>query len=1241
MTKTAKHSILFRLWIRLRGLLAFVIVLFGVVVGVVSLILPNEELYKPYVVDFLSKQWNKKVEISQISGKWKGFGPKFIIKGLVIKDSDEVIVQEATLDINLLKYIVPKGSTGIRLGVSDIEVDFERKTSGKIVLVQSPKKKESFSRKLEKLLSTGSLSVNNLSLNLYDSENNKANKINSKITVQQNNASTAFELELDSPDLADKFIIKSIAQKSQNFMEKANWYVEVDNLLLENLGDLLNKKFMPKATIDASMWFSTQNGDIDRLLAKADLNKKLFKNDRDITGKAELVYKGSRESWKAELTINDIQTQSISQDQIKIKLVRDKGFISIHADVLDVPLLKAITHVLGISLDDFDQLELKGQLANVVIVYDLSMRRISQARIQFKQLDFAAAYAQLHNLSGEISLYDEQIRLLIDSSGGSAKLPGIIRGTVTWQQLLLTAQTSMQDDDLDIKINSMWCDCTDFILDGAARFSYDQSLFMDLSFAIYQAKVEQLYKYWPSIKWKPKVLNFLDQALAEGVVEKGMILYHGLTREYPFKGNEGVFLTRSDLRSATVNYHKQWPAVQNFEAIVQTINTQLLVESQKGQVMDARIDGVKAVIKDFKKPLLTVDVQAHGQDGFLIDFLKKSPMRKGLKVLKEDIDLKGPQSIQVGLTLPLKQHGAKVVPVGHIDFRDTDFQMGQFQLQNLKGALAFEGFSLSMDQLQAQFLNQQVSVSGKITNEPNKASQIDVELAGDYDVKNFESVLGIQLPAQGISPWTFTISNSQPSSLLLEGFNKDERLPLSFTASSALQGVELEMPEPFAKAQDLASSFSISCHLPCQESGWDMKLDDKLSTRFKLDPVDQSLKIDSLAFGSDESQQTGFGGNLDTVNVDEWISIVVNNSAGKEKGQLPFENMTLQVKKLIFMSRELLDVSVQIISNEKGLIFEVDAESIQGSVSVPKDLDNKGITVQLQRLYWADPPKETTEHSISGVNANYPALHIWIDDFIYDGIPLGESSIEMRPVTGGVRVEKFRTVSSLMKLNINGVWIKDQGQYGLSQFNIIMTSKNIAEFLANLGFQAPIKDAQTIIDMQAQWPGFPSQFEIKNISGKMRIEVGQGEVVDAKPGMGRVLGLFSLTNLPRRFLLDFKDVFGKGLRFQSMKGDFILENGEAFTDSFVIDSSSAKIKVMGTTGLAKQDYNQTVVVTPGVGRVLPTIGAITGGAVGAAAGLFVQGLFHKGLKNVGKITYKVTGSWDEPDIKLIDTEELK
>ncbi|MFK8011008.1 MAG: YhdP family protein [Marinicellaceae bacterium] len=1227
MTNLAKHSFLFRIWIRLRGLLAIIIIMFGVLVGLASLILPNEKLYKDFVVEFLAKQWGKKVRIDKISGKWNGFGPNFIIQGLQIKGDDEVFVQQASLYVNIFEYLIPKGSTGIILGINDIAVDFERKTSGKIVLTGESEKNKSVSSDIEKLLSSGTLSVQNLSLNLFDSIQQKTTEINSHITVQQNNAKRAFALEIDSQELAEKLIIKSVTDKRLDFLTQAKWYLQTQNLSLQYLGKLINKNYLPNSQVNSELWFSTSKGNIVELMAKAELFGNVINNKTDLSGTATLAYKGSDQNWNAELVLNDVKTQSISQEKIDIEIKRNDAFIYLKADVLDVSLLKAITQVINISNEEFDALLLDGKLNNVEIKYDVDLRRLVEARVQFQDINFDADFGKFTNLSGEISMYDDQINVLFDSDNGTAIMPDYIRGEVQWEKLLLSAQTSMQDDSLDFKINTMWCDCKDFILDGSARIGVDEGLFLDLAFAVYEAQANQLYKYWPIKKWKPNVLNFLDSALVSGVVKNGMILYHGQVADYPFNNNQGRFATYSNLVDATVKYHKDWPEVDRFDAIVTTLNRQLDVQSSKGTVLNTQIKNVYADINNLKLPHLSVDILASGLDNFLINILKNSPMKSGLNVLNQDILLKGEQEVTLNLEIPLKQPNAKVEPIGSIKFNNTDFQLGQFQLHDLNGVMDFVGFSMMLNQIQAMFLNQEVLLSGEILNKKDQLAVVNVLLNGNYNIENFESLLGFNINAQGISPWLFSISNK----------NSNE---INFSAQSNLEGVTVDMPAPFNKPSETQSPFSITCTLPCTNSGWDISYDKTFTSHFNLDATTKQFKLNTLKFGENENNNDLiFGGELDVVDVDKWIELLASKNSLSSSNELPLDNMKVHINKLIFMSRELQNVAVKITNEKESINFDVNGDEVKGKIIIAKELDKKGIIVQLDKLHWLESVEESETQKVAKVSSNYPALHVWIGDFVYDGIPLGESSIEVRPVAEGIKVEKFNTESELMRLNINGNWYRDKGSNGTSKFNIIMTSVDIAQFLKKLGFDAPISEAQTIIDMQAQWPGFPSQFEIKNITGNMSIEVGEGEVVDAKPGMGRVLGLFSLTNLPRRLILDFKDVLGKGLHFNSMQGQFVLNNGEAYTDAFIIDSTSANIVVKGHTGLANQDYNQTVIVTPRVGRVLPTIGAIAGGAVGAAAGFIVQGMFSKGLKNVGKIIYKVTGSWDNPNIELIETKE--
>ena len=113
-------------------------------------------------------------------------------------------------------------------------------------------------------------------------------------------------------------------------------------------------------------------------------------------------------------------------------------------------------------------------------------------------------------------------------------------------------------------------------------------------------------------------------------------------------------------------------------------------------------------------------------------------------------------------------------------------------------------------------------------------------------------------------------------------------------------------------------------------------------------------------------------------------------------------------------------------------------------------------------------------------------------------------------------------------------------------------------------------------------------------------------------------------------------MFGKGLGFDSIKGDFRFASGNATTENLKIRGPAADIDISGRTGLRARDYDQRVLVMPHVGNSLPVVGAVVAGPVGAAAGFAVQGLLGKGLNKAASARYRITGSWDKPVFTLIE-----
>ena len=143
------------------------------------------------------------------------------------------------------------------------------------------------------------------------------------------------------------------------------------------------------------------------------------------------------------------------------------------------------------------------------------------------------------------------------------------------------------------------------------------------------------------------------------------------------------------------------------------------------------------------------------------------------------------------------------------------------------------------------------------------------------------------------------------------------------------------------------------------------------------------------------------------------------------------------------------------------------------------------------------------------------------------------------------------------------------------------------------------------------------------------------EWLEAAPNSVRGI---NLDLLAKRLSLDFDDVTKNGFYFNTLDGDFRIDNGSIFTTNLFIKGPSAEMLAVGTTDIVNETYDMHVVASPEFGETLPAI-ALLGGPITAAATFAAEKLakaFGKDINDLIKIKYKVTGSWDNPIIKIID-----
>jgi uncharacterized protein YhdP len=271
-----------------------------------------------------------------------------------------------------------------------------------------------------------------------------------------------------------------------------------------------------------------------------------------------------------------------------------------------------------------------------------------------------------------------------------------------------------------------------------------------------------------------------------------------------------------------------------------------------------------------------------------------------------------------------------------------------------------------------------------------------------------------------------------------------------------------------------------------------------------------------------------------------------------------------------------------------------------------------------------------------------PALEVKAADAALGEWHFGAVELSATRAPDGLVARRLATRAPSFSMNGEGSWRVQGDDAGpqVTRLQFVLDSTSVKDTLAQLGYD-PVIDAQSArVGVSLVWPGAPSADFLRDASGEINVAIDKGQVLNLEPGGGRLLGLLSVTALPRRLALDFSDVFNKGLAFDAIRGDFRVGAGSAYTCNLGLEGPAAGLAVVGKAGLTNRDYDQLAVVRPEVSNVLTVGGAVLGGPVGGATMLLVSQLFRKPLSSLGESYYRMSGSWDEPVVTRIQRGEV-
>ena len=200
-------------------------------------------------------------------------------------------------------------------------------------------------------------------------------------------------------------------------------------------------------------------------------------------------------------------------------------------------------------------------------------------------------------------------------------------------------------------------------------------------------------------------------------------------------------------------------------------------------------------------------------------------------------------------------------------------------------------------------------------------------------------------------------------------------------------------------------------------------------------------------------------------------------------------------------------------------------------------------------------------------------------------------------------------------------------------FTGTLNSTDVDATLSRLDFAQGVTGETMGIVFDVGWDGGPRSQFADTLDGDLQLRLTRGQLEEVEPGAGRMLGLMSFAELPRRLSLDFRDVFNKGFRYSSIGGTFSIEDGVASTCDMSLEGPAALIGMVGQVDIPGEQYGQGAVISAKVGNTLPIVGAVVGGPPAAAAMLIFSQIFRTPLEQVGQVFYSISGPFQEPAIE--------
>lgn len=830
--------------------------------------------------------------------------------------------------------------------------------------------------------------------------------------------------------------------------------------------------------------------------------------------------------------------------------------------------------------------------------------------------------------SGQIALQGRRARV---DAAGLLRAPITLErlaGTVSWRETakglaLESPGLELANSDLNARI---W---------GRVTLPPTGAALLDVQGRYRDVQVSAARRYLPTLI-PAKGLAWLEQALVGGRVSDGEWLLRGPMAAFPFDGGEGLFETRFQVQDGILDYAPGWPRLEALKAEVTFRNRGLRIKAETGRLRgfpEARLEGVTTQIDDLDDVVVQVNGQVQGPTASLWRALRESPLQPPSGGQWPDLGFQGASTLELHLEIPTDERPTRARGQAHLADNRLALPEWRLEFAQLRGAVRFTEAGLAASRLQGRWRDAPVTIDLDVIGQAAQRilrARLQghaglATLAGTAQAKALASYL------TGQSRWEAELR----APLAGLGRNSEGMAPPHLTLRSDLRGMAVSLPPPLGKAAAQARPLTIQVQpRPSDRLEATLEYGDVTRAALEIGETTRAPRLlrGELRINAGPARLPSQPGLQVIAELPQWEWSAADGMVTDSSEISQFvQRLDARIGRWILGGYALHDVALSASRQAESWQVDFSGKDLVGRVTAPDRPErHQPINAALERLALHALPDPPSTAPVGLDPRRLPPLVLTAADLRWDERELGRLRLVAMPRAWGLALEELNLESAGWRVDATGDWRWDAAG-AKSHVHALLRSPALGETLAALGYaETGVKGGATEAELMADWAGGWPELTLERLTGELHLKIGPGQLLDVEPGMGRVMGLFNVQALLRRFTLDFSDLLAPGMGFDQIRGDVLFGQGRAYTQNLTLEAPAAQIRAEGEVDLRQRTYDQRITVSPKLNGALPVAGAIAGGPVAGAAAFVAERLLQKGIQSLTGREYWLRGSWEAP-----------